>query len=213
MTHHRFALARALLVVIIAIAVALFVESCWPGDDPASTPAPTGAIDTPITGTPEPTPTSQAPSPSPTVAPTPPSTPAPTVAPSLPPTSTELSSFESRHFLWHLNIARATLGLEYLRRDPALDAIARTRTAALVRCGCLQHDISYVAAHARYRTVGEILGWTSWPEPKAHAWLVAAFLGSPVHRAVILGTWSRFGSSVVTTPDGRTFVTVLFGRP
>ena len=119
------------------------------------------------------------------------------------------STFASRHFLWHVNQARRANGKPYLRRDLQLDVEARVRTNRILTD--FRHDIAWVTAHNHFAVSGEILGWTS-AHDSADQWLIDAFMASPEHKAVILGDWDRFGDAVVSVPDGKTYVTVLFGK-
>ena len=110
-----------------------------------------------------------------------------------------------------LNQARAANGLPALADSRALAAAARAHAASMARRGYFAHDSADgtpfwrrvaafypVGGFARWQ-VGETLYW-SRPGPSA-AGVVAAWLGSPEHRDILLGDWAQVGVGIVGVPS------------
>jgi uncharacterized protein YkwD len=110
-----------------------------------------------------------------------------------------------------LNQARAANGLPALADSRALAAAARAHAASMARRGYFAHDSADgtpfwrriaafypVGGFARWQ-VGETLYW-SRPAPSA-AGVVAAWLGSPEHRDILLGDWTQVGVGVIVVPS------------
>jgi uncharacterized protein YkwD len=107
-----------------------------------------------------------------------------------------------------VNAARTASGLPTLANSPALDAAARAHALSMARRGYFTHDsadgtpfwrriaLFYGPGGFRSWQVGETLYW-SWPAPSATG-LVAAWLGSPEHRDILLGDWTQVGVAVVS---------------
>jgi len=110
-----------------------------------------------------------------------------------------------------LNQARAANGLPALADSRALAAAARAHAASMARRGYFAHDSADgtsfwrriaafypVGGFARWQ-VGETLYW-SRSGPSA-AGVVVAWLGSPEHRAILLGDWAQVGVGIVSVPS------------
>jgi len=110
-----------------------------------------------------------------------------------------------------LNKARAASGLPPLADSTALAAAARAHAASMARRGYFGHDSADgtpfwrriaafypVGGFARWE-VGETLYW-SRPGGSA-ASVVAAWLGSPEHRGILLGNWTQVGVGIVVVPS------------
>jgi uncharacterized protein YkwD len=119
-----------------------------------------------------------------------------------------------------LNQARAANGLPALADSTALAAAARAHAASMARRGYFGHDSADgtpfwrriaafypVGGFARWE-VGETLYW-SRPGGSA-ASVVAAWLGSPEHRGILLGNWTQVGVGIVVVPSAPG---VFGGRP
>ena len=146
MRHHRHHLALLLALMAAIVVIFVLAHACQPA--PVPTPSPTPAVAQTVAPTPPPSPT-----------------PAPTVsviaecradahdepegqreahAPAhehRAMTTKEISTFASRHFLWHCNQARRANGKPYLRRDLVLDVEARV-SARPTSCTDFRHDIA-----------------------------------------------------------------------
>jgi hypothetical protein len=58
---------------------------------------------------------------------------------------------------------------------------------------------------------GEILAWTSWGTARdATAWAIQAWLDSPSHRGVLLGSWQAYGVGIVSRSGGGWYMAVVF---
>ncbi len=107
-----------------------------------------------------------------------------------------------------LNEARTADGLPALADSPALDAAARAHAVSMARRGYFAHESAdgtpfwrriagfYPAGGFAHWQVGETLYW-SRPGPTA-AGVVAAWLGSPEHRVILLGDWAQVGVAIVS---------------
>jgi uncharacterized protein YkwD len=104
----------------------------------------------------------------------------------------------ARALLRELNAARAEYGLPAVRDDTRMDEGARGHSRAMALSGQVTHGrwSGRVAATSKHASsIGEVLGWLAPQDPRYEAtWLVNAWLGSPIHRPVVLGTsFSRVG--------------------
>jgi uncharacterized protein YkwD len=107
-----------------------------------------------------------------------------------------------------VNVTRAQHGLRALRFAPLLDRSALLKAAAIRRCGSFSHtpcgapfrrtfqQVGYTS-----RMIGENIGWGTGdlgtPTSILNAWL-----GSPPHRANLLGgRWREAGVAVITAPS------------
>lgn len=100
-----------------------------------------------------------------------------------------------RALLRELNHARAHYGLRAVHDDARMDDAASTYSRTMARRGIVAHGAwsSRVAvASRRAQSIGEVLGWRAPADPRSEAaWLVRAWLGSPVHRPIVLGAGFR----------------------
>ena len=129
------------------------------------------------------------------------------------------AAFPARHMLWFVNKDRSLTATRWLRQDVRLDAVALAHARDMAQRGYFAHwipGVGYVgclldAEHVRYAAWGEIIAWNSgYADPIGEA--SAQFVGSPEHHAIIEDDWTRDGAGVASTPDGRTFVVVVFTR-
>jgi uncharacterized protein YkwD len=121
----------------------------------------------------------------------------PIAAPAKAARQSDLGPF-ARALLRELNAARAEYGLPAVRDDAPMDGGARAHSRAMAASGYVTHGrwSGRVAAASQHASgIGEVLGWLAPEDPRYEAaWLVNAWLGSPHHRPVVLGTsFSRVG--------------------
>jgi uncharacterized protein YkwD len=64
-----------------------------------------------------------------------------------------------------------------------------------------------------FKVAGENIGLSTYGDDAATTRIETAFMGSPSHRANILGTWSRIGVGAYKAADGRKLYAVLFSIP
>jgi len=113
-----------------------------------------------------------------------------------------------------LNAARASEERSPLRRDPALDQLAKAHSQEMLKVRMVGHDIGggdpavrLKAAGIRFRVAGENCASASSTE-NAHR----ALWASPSHRSnLLLDQFTSVGIAVVKGPDGTVWVTELFG--
>jgi len=104
------------------------------------------------------------------------------------------------------NQARATAGLPALLTDATLTGIARTRAKYIhdhewgyhcayptTTCTTKMYVTLVNAAGYCYRVIGENLGYNNFPDDQTAQWMFDWFMGSPTHRANILGMWTNVG--------------------
>jgi uncharacterized protein YkwD len=99
-----------------------------------------------------------------------------------------------------VNETRTARGLPALRESVRLNRAARLRALAIRRCGQFSHTACgqpfrqvFVRAGYRGRSVGENLAWGQGPVGSPDRTLTA-WLGSPPHRANLLGhSWREVG--------------------
>ncbi len=120
------------------------------------------------------------------------------------------------------NQARASAGLKALTVDSTLAGVARWRSQDMIERNYFSHTIPpdntkvfdelkrigycYVAA-------GENIGTNNFPDDIATPTIQDGFMGSPGHRANILGTdWTVLGVGAYKGPDGKHMWTVLFAQ-
>lgn len=118
----------------------------------------------------------------------------PTAAPAQATPRSTLGPF-GRALLRELNHARAQYGLPAVRDDARMDAAARSHSSAIAASGSPTHGSwsGRVAAASRHAaSIGEVLGWRAPDSARSEAaWLVRAWLGSPIHRPIVLGASFR----------------------
>jgi uncharacterized protein YkwD len=132
------------------------------------------------------------------------------------------------------NQARAAAGLPALKVDPALTSMARWRskdmidrdyfchrippTGAAIPADCSTYPTSWPrvfdylkSSGYCYIVAGENIGTNNYPDDVATAKIQDGFMGSPGHRANILGTgWDMIGVGAYKGSDGHHMWTVLF---
>jgi uncharacterized protein YkwD len=118
------------------------------------------------------------------------------------------------------NQARASAGLKALKVDSRLTAIARSRSKDMIVRNYFSHTIlgtNYNVFHLLdksgycYRIAGENIGWNNYPDDVATNTVERQFMGSPGHRANILGkAWDVVGIGAYKGPTGKKMWTVLF---
>jgi uncharacterized protein YkwD len=118
------------------------------------------------------------------------------------------------------NQARAAAGLRALKVDSRLTAIARSRSKDMIVRNYFSHTIlgtSYNVFHLLdksgycYRIAGENIGWNNYPDDVATNTVERQFMGSPGHRANILGkAWDVVGIGAYKGPTGKKMWTVIF---
>jgi uncharacterized protein YkwD len=117
------------------------------------------------------------------------------------------------------NRARASAGLRSLKVDPTLTSVARWRSKDMIDRDYFSHTIpgygkvwdKLAAIHYCYHVGGENIGWNNYPDDLATAAIQSSFMGSPDHKANILGSaWDVIGIGAYKGSDGRKMWTVLF---
>lgn len=123
-----------------------------------------------------------------------------------------------------VNAERARHGLVALEFDPDVMAIARQRAETMAATDLLSHTNpngtsvfdAIVVAGIPWFGAGEVIGWNSYPSvPDSTAQVVAAWLESPGHRAVLLSAdfnYVGFGVAVSPTTGYRYFAGVFLKR-
>ncbi|MCC6557954.1 MAG: CAP domain-containing protein, partial [Polyangiaceae bacterium] len=112
-----------------------------------------------------------------------------------------------------MNAARASEGLPALARDPALDAIARAHSGAMIKAKTVGHDVGDGDPASRLgeagyaaKIAGENVASADSPE-SAHR----AIWASPSHRGnLLMREYRRAGAAAVRDASGRVWVTELF---
>lgn len=118
----------------------------------------------------------------------------PTAAPAHAAARSTLGPF-GRALLRELNHARAQYGLPAVRDDARMDHAARSHSGAMAASGAVTHGswsgrVAVASRHAG--SIGEVLGWLAPGSARSEAaWLVRTWLGSPIHRPIVLGTSFR----------------------
>jgi uncharacterized protein YkwD len=89
-----------------------------------------------------------------------------------------------------IDAARRAHGLRPLRTSTRMSVGAAAHSCAMARTGVLAHGawVSRVRRYAHARTIGEVVGWLSRGGARA---IVAMWMDSPTHRAVLLGRGYR----------------------
>jgi uncharacterized protein YkwD len=100
-----------------------------------------------------------------------------------------------RALLRELNHVRAQHGLPPVRDDARMDGAARSHSNAMAASGSVTHGSwsGRVTAASRHAgSIGEVLGWCAPGTARGEAaWLVRAWLGSSIHRPIVLGAGFR----------------------
>ena len=117
------------------------------------------------------------------------------------------------------NRARASAGLKALKVDSTLHSVARWRSKDMIDRNYFSHSIpgygkvwdKLNAIGYCYNVAGENIGWNNYPDDSATAAIQSAFMGSPGHRANIMGkTWDVIGIGAYKGSSGKKMWTVLF---
>jgi len=115
----------------------------------------------------------------------------------------------------HINLERASAGLRSLAVDERLEAVARGHSREMARSGRFAHaglDGSSSdqriekAGYTPARAVGEVIATSQRPPNE----VVAGWMSSQAHRAVLLGAYRELGVGCSSTPDS-VYWTVNFG--
>jgi uncharacterized protein YkwD len=119
------------------------------------------------------------------------------------------------------NQARAAAGLKSLKVDSALVSMARWRSKDMATRDYFSHSIppdgkmvfDYLKASGYcYAAAGENIGTNNFPDDIATQTIQQGFMGSPTHRANILGDWDVIGIGAYKRADGQHYWTVLFAK-
>lgn len=114
------------------------------------------------------------------------------------------------------NAERQAVGLAPLVVDVALTGVARAWTARMAAADAMSHNPHLVGdVPVGWSGLAENVGWSRAPgAPDAEhvERLHAAFMGSPNHRANILGPYTRVGVGAHVTSAETMWVTVVFAR-
>lgn len=119
-----------------------------------------------------------------------------------------------------MNAERAARGLGPLVLDATLTTIARTRSQQMASEGYFGHvdprgRRPYIDLLAQsgvtYRLAGENLALNNYPAPEAASRALTSLMASTSHRENILEErFTRVGVGVVTTADGKHYLTAIF---
>jgi len=129
------------------------------------------------------------------------------------------SSSSEQQLVALTNQSRAAAGLKALKVDSTLTSVARWRSKDMITNNYFSHDIpGYGMVFKKldsigycYKVAGENIGWNTYPDDVATTQIHQAFMGSPGHRANILGTdWNVMGVGSYKGSDGKKMWTVLF---
>jgi len=117
------------------------------------------------------------------------------------------------------NQARAAAGLSALTVDSTLTGVARWRSKDMIDRGYFSHSIppngtKWYNELDRigycYTSSSENIGSNNFPDGSATPTIQDGFMGSPTHRANILGNWTVVGVGAYEGADGKHVWTVLF---
>ena len=120
------------------------------------------------------------------------------------------------------NQDRASAGLNALVNDPYLHTKAEWRAQDMGDRNYFSHEIppgnamvftSMQSDGYCFSVAGENIGLSTFDDATATNRIETAFMGSPGHRANILGTWARMGIGAYKAADGRKLWSVLFSIP
>jgi uncharacterized protein YkwD len=120
------------------------------------------------------------------------------------------------------NQDRASAGLNALVDDSYLHTEAEWRAKDMGDRNYFSHQIppdnamvfTYMQQDGYcFKVAGENIGLSTYSDAVATTSIESAFMGSPEHRANILGTWAHMGVGAYKATDGRKLYTVLFSLP
>lgn len=123
------------------------------------------------------------------------------------PVAAVASPAEEGTFVSLINQSRSSAGLAPLTVASELVGYARSHTDQMIAAGKIFHssNAQLAGASSGWSALGENVGMG--PDPQV---LHNAFMGSPSHRANILGNYNYVGVGAAHAPDGTLFVTVIF---
>jgi hypothetical protein len=132
------------------------------------------------------------------------------------------SATDEQQLLTLTNGDRASAGLPALVEDAYLYSKAQWRAQDMGERDYFAHQIppsgdlvfTFMSADGYcYQKAGENLGLSNFDDTIATTNIEAGFMGSPAHRANIMGDWSRIGVGAYESADGRKLYAVLFSVP
>lgn len=109
-----------------------------------------------------------------------------------------------------INRSRRRAGLPRLRLSRSLSRTASRYSHHLARTGVLAHAASGIRVAPRWNWRGEVLA--DFSQPVRPRRLVAAWLGSPAHRAILLSREPRYVGVGEAHGHGYAWYTGQFGR-
>lgn len=120
-----------------------------------------------------------------------------------------------------VNAIRTRGGLPPLQPDAALVRAARERSNDMARTGHFAHDrvggctAEFICVLDRmgipYAYAGENIAWNNWPWDTTAEHAVTAWKNSPPHLENIMNChYTRFGTGVAQSSDGRVWYTMIF---
>ena len=136
--------------------------------------------------------------------------------------TTAFSPSDEQLLLSLTNHDRASAGLPALTNDSYLHKEAEWRAKDMGDRDYFSHTIppgnkmvfsDMMADHYCFKVAGENIGLSTFGDGDATSHIEIAFMGSPSHRANILGTWGRIGVGAYKAADGRKLYAVLFSVP
>jgi uncharacterized protein YkwD len=145
-----------------------------------------------------------------------------TVSPTLGWASSQFSTGDEQMLFALTNQDRASAGLNALVNDSYLHKKAEWRAKDMGDRNYFSHTIPpankmvfyYMQQdHYCFKVAGENIGLSTYGDSVATNRIETAFMGSPTHRANILGTWGRMGVGAYKAADGRKIYAVLFSVP
>lgn len=120
------------------------------------------------------------------------------------------------------NQDRASAGLNALSNDTYLHKEAEWRAQDMGDRNYFSHQIppdnkmvfDYMQGDGYcFKVAGENIGLSTFGDDAATSRIEVAFMGSPTHRANILGSWTKMGVGAYKAADGRKLYAVLFSVP
>jgi uncharacterized protein YkwD len=132
------------------------------------------------------------------------------------------SSSDEKKLLSLTNRDRAAAGLNSLSNDSFLHKEAEWRAKDMGDKDYFSHSIPpggkkvfYYMSKAGYcyQVAGENIGLSNYDDGTATTSIEQAFMGSPTHRANILGKWTKIGVGAYKAANGNKLYAVLFSIP
>ena len=118
-----------------------------------------------------------------------------------------------------INAIRAKHGMAPLQPDKQLVDVARIRSRDMAAKNYFSHDppdgCNFVCimdnSRAPHAWAGENIAWNNWEWDQSSQRAVMMWENSPPHLKNILNChYTRMGTGVATTPDGRVYYTMIF---